>query len=293
MSLEERVLRVSVVITAFNRADLLEVTLGSLLDEQTFSGFEVIICDDASTDRTPEVCTHFAHRDARVRVIRNDVNLGMPQNLNRGIAAAQGEYIANLHEDDAISSNLLAAWMAALDACPNAGFVFNAYDADVEGRDDPRLFTEDIASCNSGSTILERLFFRRWRFTSPVWGTVMARRSAYETLGLFDERFGLLADVDMWMRLSEVGDVAYVREPLIRIASQERAPHRFQITRRRHRRLVQRMFLEARLRHFRGWKLALELARHASYIVMDLTYWEMLRMWRLLKQVTAAMRRRD
>jgi glycosyltransferase involved in cell wall biosynthesis len=279
--------RVSVVITAFNRAELLRVTLRSLLEQQTLAPSEVIVCDDASDDHTQDVCKIFALRDNRVRVVRHETNVGMPQNLNSGIAVSRGDYIVNLHEDDEISHDLLAKWVDSLDRCPNATFVFNAYEAESREGDPVRTYSENLAHCNPGSRVLEQLFFGRWRFDSPVWGTVMVRRQAYDIVGPFDERFGFLADVDMWMRLWDIGEVAYVDEPLIRIVSQDRAPHFFAISRREHRRLVQTMFLEARRRHFHGWKLKFELVRHEYHIAMNTVYWEMLRVRRVAQHFVA------
>src|SRR5205085_4042638 len=80
----------------------------------------------------------------------------------------------------------------------------------------------------------------------------MARASAYQKIGLFDERFGFCADVDMWMRLAERYRVAYVAEPLISLPARETVPRldreRFWDQQRR----LERMFWEGRMRHFQG-----------------------------------------
>lgn len=203
--------RVSVCLTTWNRATTVSKTLDSLL-AQTYSDFEVIISDDCSTDGTDQVCQDYVRRDARVRYYRNAQRLNMPGTLNAAIARARGGYIANVHDGDVYHPELLARWKEALDAVPGAPFVFNAYSAlDRHGilreyrfpSRDSKVPGQDIA----------RHYFRT--ATSCVWGTVMARASAYAAHGPFDARFGFISDVDMWLTLSRGSEVAYVNDALI------------------------------------------------------------------------------
>ena len=159
-------------------------------------------------------------------------------------------------------------WVSALEACPNAGFVFNAYRAlDADGKE-RKIYREPLPPCSPGSVVLEEMFFKRWRFDSPVWGTVMARRSAYEKVGLFDERFGFCSDVDMWMRIAECFHVAYINEPLISLPSRETLPRKIAVEGRDLRRAAERMFWEARMRHYAGKPLqkGLALATHLIHV---------------------------
>jgi glycosyltransferase involved in cell wall biosynthesis len=191
--------KISVVLTTYKRALILPATIDSIL-AQTFTDFELIIRDDCSPDETEAVGRRYEKLDPRVRYRREPKNIGMPGNLNAGILASSGEFVANLHDGDFYEQTLLEKWCAALDAHPNAAFVFNAYRGiDAEGRT-TQVWREPLAPCVPGSTLLEEIYFRRWRFDSPVWGTVMARRAVYLEAGLFDPRFGLVADVDMWMK---------------------------------------------------------------------------------------------
>ncbi len=258
---------VSVVLVTYNRADLLDATIRSVLD-QTLDDFELIIADDASPDHTPEVCRRWAGLDSRVRYNRRPANAGMPGNLNLGILTTRGEYVAILHDDDAYSPDLLEKWKNCLDEHPRAAFVFNAYRA-LDARGQTRtLFREALPRCFPGSLLLEAVFFRFFRFDSPVWGSVMMRRSAFDRAGPFAERFGYWADVDMWMRLAEEYDVCYLDEPLIALTSSEIAPHQFDDSPGRVRPLLGRMFWEARMRHFAGRPVrrAAEAVRHFSFV---------------------------
>lgn len=255
---------VSVVLVTYNRSRALADTIDTLLS-QTFSDFEMIVCDDCSPDDTEEVVRGYQQHDSRIFYRRNERNLRMPENMNAGIRQARGEYIANLHDGDLYHPHLLEKWKSALDRNPGAAFVFNQY-VTLTPDGDARIDKEDLPEVFSGSRLLEEVYFRRWRFGSPVWGTVMARRSAYEDVGLFDARFGFLADVDMWLRLAENYDVAYVAEPLIRIISHDKLPQQFMLDDEAS--LLHRMFWESRMRHYQDRKIrrAVEAARHIAYI---------------------------
>ena len=259
--------RVTVVLTTYKRANVVASTVEAILS-QSYSDFELIISDDASPDDTEEICRTFVETDGRVSYRRNDRNLGMPGNLIAAIAGAKGDYLAVLHDGDGYVPVLLERWVAALDACPDAGFVFNAYSGlDAEGSVKV-TFREPLGSCQPGGVLLERIFFRRWRFDSPVWGTTMMRRSSYESVGGLDPRFGPFADVDLWLRIAERYAVAYVPEAVISLPSREALPRAFQLKPREEEHTVERMFLEARMRHFadRRMRLGAELFRHGAFV---------------------------
>jgi glycosyltransferase involved in cell wall biosynthesis len=284
---------VSVVLTTFGRAKLLPATIESILD-QTLHDFELLISDDCSTDGTETVCQTFVRRDHRVRYRRNETRLGMPGNLNAALREARGDLVANLHDGDVYDRRLLERWRDALVACPSAAFVFNAYrhlnpDGTLRG-----TTRESLPSCFPGLVLLEDIYFRRWRFGSPVWGTVMARRSKYEAVGYFDDRFGFQSDVDMWLRLAEDSFVAYVDEPLITLPSREAAPRLVSLTTSDEARIVRRMFWEARMRHFRDrpFRRAVEAVRHGVFTATAVSTEVLLRGRRIMYEQSLPLRRR-
>ena len=237
---------VSVVLTTYNRADALRETLDTLI-RQTFRDFELIICDDASKDCTRDVAMEYVARDPRIKYHRNEPNLGMPGNLNSGIERATGEFVANVHDGDLYDATLLEKWTAAIRQSPNVAFVFNQYRHLDENGGVERITFEELPSIFPGRRLIEGIYFKRWRFDSPVWGTVMARKAAYKKLGPFDSRFGFLSDVDMWLRLAEDYDVAYIPEPLITLPSKGALPRMVKLVKLD--KIATRMVWEARLRH--------------------------------------------
>ncbi len=88
--------RISIIIPAYNRADVLPRAINSVLS-QTFTDYEIIVVDDASTDETSAVARNF---NGPVHVIRHEVNRGPAAARNTGIEATSGAYVAFLDSDD-------------------------------------------------------------------------------------------------------------------------------------------------------------------------------------------------
>ena len=90
---------ISVVMSTYNRSDLLPRAIDSILN-QTYKDFEFIIINDGSTDGTSDVLKSYAARDKRIRIIENEGNKGLVYSLNRGLDLARGKYIAMMNDDD-------------------------------------------------------------------------------------------------------------------------------------------------------------------------------------------------
>jgi glycosyltransferase involved in cell wall biosynthesis len=292
----DRIPLVSVVLVTFNRANVLGETVRSVL-AQTLDDFELIVCDDASTDETPVVIAEWAARDSRILYVRQPRNLRTAGNLRCGIALAKAELVAVLHDSDVYDPRLLERWAAALGDCPQAAFVFNAYNQlDADGRIE-RTYRDHFDPCLPGRVLLERYYFRRWHFDSPIWGTVMLRKSKYLAVGGLDIRFPFVADVDLYLKLAETNCVAYLPEALIGLASRETLPRLF----RNPQRSVRQAFREARVRHYRDrpYRLLAEMLRHWTFVAMDVAVGPMLapadrlRRRRLRRLSQAGMERRS
>jgi glycosyltransferase involved in cell wall biosynthesis len=200
--------KICVVLLTYNHVEVIESTLQSILD-QTVTGYEIIVSDDCSTDGTWERILQLATKDERIKPIRTTKNMGMPGNANFSIAQTNRPYIALLHHDDLYRKDLLEKWAGVLERNDDVGFVFNQYDSGNSINDGPS-FSEE---CMDGHWFLEKFLFARWG--CPVRGTAMIRRSMWDRVGGMREEFNLIADVDLWMRLSMVSQVGYVREPVI------------------------------------------------------------------------------
>jgi glycosyltransferase involved in cell wall biosynthesis len=115
--------RVSIGLPVYNGENYLAETLDSIL-AQTFTDFEVIISDNASTDRTETICRQYAAQDRRIRYLRNTSNLGAAKNYNRVFELSQGEYFKWNGHDDPLAPVFLERCVAVLDRHPGVVLCF-------------------------------------------------------------------------------------------------------------------------------------------------------------------------
>ena len=206
---------VSIVVPAYNAERFLPEALASIC-AQSYSAIEIIVCDDASTDSTPEVANGAG--DERVRYLRNDRTLGGYGAMNRGVAESRGEYVAIYHADDVYSPDIVERELAFLREHPDAGAVF-CLDRfiDERGREYGRLeLPPSLANVESFDTALLAESLLRYKNTFLRTPSVMVRRAAFDAVGGFDqERFGIAADLDLWVRLSVDSRIGLVHEYLM------------------------------------------------------------------------------
>ncbi len=106
--------RASIGLPVYNGENFLEAALCSLL-AQTHSDFELIISDNASADRTEEICRAFAARDRRIRYYRNNTNIGSARNFYRAFELSSGEYFKWAAHDDLNAPEFLERCINVLD----------------------------------------------------------------------------------------------------------------------------------------------------------------------------------
>ncbi len=185
---------VSVIIPTHNRATLLAEAIDSVL-QQTFSDFELIIVDDGSTDNTPQVVA--AYDDPRIVYIRQD---GQERGAarNRGVAAAQGEFITFLDDDDWFLPHKLAVQVPYLQANPEVGMVISGWDR----------VTEDGAVVRAERPWLHHPepVLRNWLFAAMCHvAAMLMRRSWFERVGGFNQEIISGEDTYLWYCLARAG----------------------------------------------------------------------------------------
>ncbi|MFC1584246.1 glycosyltransferase family 2 protein [Fibrobacterota bacterium] len=119
--------KVSVIMATHNRADILPVSVSSVL-EQTFRDFEFIITDDASSDHTPSVLKDLHNGDDRIIYQRSEQNIGPGAARNMAIERSRGEYVAIMDDDDACRPHRLEREIKVLDSHPDVGLVFSSVE---------------------------------------------------------------------------------------------------------------------------------------------------------------------
>jgi glycosyltransferase involved in cell wall biosynthesis len=116
--------RLSIGLPVFNGADYLEEVLQSLL-AQTYSDFELIISDNASSDGTEDLCRSYAAQDPRIRYYRNTKNIGATQNWYRVFDLSGGEYFASVAHDDVYAPDYMEKCIAVLDQDASIGVCYS------------------------------------------------------------------------------------------------------------------------------------------------------------------------
>ena len=204
--------KISVCIPTYNYGQYLTYAIKSVLN-QSYRNFELVICDDASTDNTKNVVEGFD--DKRIRYIRNDANIGIAPNFNKCVRESKGLYLKFLCADDWFQPNLLEKFSKIMDNYWQVGLVLSAMRWV-----DPNGYLITIAETFSGGTIIpgEKAFnhFLTKGNGGASLTSLMIRRKCFEELGFFknlnDKGWG--SNWEMNMRISAHFDVAYLDEPL-------------------------------------------------------------------------------
>ena len=265
--------RVSIVMPTFRRSSQIGESIRSLLDGD-YQDFELLVRDDGDgTDGTQAAVAAAAAGDNRVRYHRNAVNLGIARNLNAGILESRGEFISVCHDHDLYRVGFLKSMVAALDRHSSALYVHCASDLVMQdGTKFARPEIQDFSELTAGN---EWLKFMLSTPHCPVCALTLVRRIAHERWGLYNPAYGFITDIDMWMRLSAHGDVAYVQEPHLLLRVREEGHPAIwnwaEITQNLFRIHVQhipcayggwrRLLAHVRLRHWRNRSLVVGAAR--------------------------------
>jgi glycosyltransferase involved in cell wall biosynthesis len=201
---------VSFCIPTYGRARYLAGTVASAL-AQTMSDLEVIIVNDCSPDDTEQVARSID--DPRVRYYLNERNLGVPENLNRAMSYARGEFLVLLEDHDLLDPTYLEESLRVAQRHPSVGFVATGlHTIDAQDRAVQR-FVSEFPEFMQGRRFLRRMLTRT---DCPFSVTSVIRRSATEGLDpLFDPRYWWYADQYLWLRLASRSDFGYVAKPLL------------------------------------------------------------------------------
>ena len=212
---------VSVVVPTYNRADHLERTIESVLD-QRFGDFELVVVNDGSTDETAAVIDRFD--DPRIRALSHETNRGGSAARNTGIAASRGEYVAFLDDDDEWLPDKLGRQVAHLEARSDE---WVAVYCDFENvRHGPgkrlrrlakRVMVDRGASDGKrqgGASLIPATL--SMDITLGGASTLLVRRDVLERLDGFDPAFERHQDWEFVIRLLRVGKLAYLDEVLVK-----------------------------------------------------------------------------
>lgn len=201
---------VSVFVTSYNQADLLQEAIDSVL-QQTRQPDELIIADDASTDGSRDLIRSYQQEyPDLIRPILHDRNLGIPRNKNSAYRATTGDLVTYLDGDDRFFANKIEVDLGTFDAHPDADAVCaNVAHVDADGnrtgvwcRDAEAVPTGDVTT-----DVLARTFPNRTIFRNE-----MVRRKRLAEVDFMDPQFAMYHDWELRIRLSRSARLAYTHE---------------------------------------------------------------------------------
>lgn len=210
--MEHRASQVSIGLPVFNGEQYLEQCIQSLL-AQTYEYFELIICDNASSDATERICRSYAALDDRIRYHRNPENIGLIPNFNRTFELSSGEYFRWVAHDDLCAPEHLARCVSVLDANPS---VVLCYCKTMEIDSDGRVigpYEDNLALLDEDPVKRHKAFHERFRTQErgePVFGLI--RRQALLSSGLLGSF--VASDMILLQRLVLLGKIHEVPDRL-------------------------------------------------------------------------------
>ncbi len=200
---------VSVIVPCYNYAEFLPRCLGSILDQPDVD-VSVLVIDDCSSDDTPAVAAALAASDPRVEVRRHEVNQGHIATYNEGLEWAGGDYVVLISADDMMTPGSLARATGVMDRNPRVGMV---YGRALYAPSDRPLPTP--AGRWRGTTVWPGL---RWISQRSKTGynvisspEVVVRGSVHRAVGGYKPSLPHSGDLEMWLRIAAVSDIAYIR----------------------------------------------------------------------------------
>ncbi|HMO34121.1 MAG TPA: glycosyltransferase family A protein [Lacibacter sp.] len=175
-------IRISVLMTAYNRERYIAEAIESVL-VQDYPHFELIIVDDGSKDNTVEIAQGYSGRDTRVRLFRNESNLGDYPNRNKAASYATGDLLMYVDSDDSILPDALSYIISQFQLNPHAG-----YATIYKGQ----IFQPPLV-LSSEEAVRTHLFRESFLHIGP--GGTVIRRNLFQKLGGFPEKYGPANDM--------------------------------------------------------------------------------------------------
>lgn len=176
--------KVSIILPTYNGAKYLRQSIDSCLN-QTCKNIELIIVDDGSTDKTPEIIK--SYHDERIRYIRHKKNKGLAHALNTGFAMATGEYLTWTSDDNYYAEDAMESMVVSLRTNKKIDFVYANYYI-INGDDKVLQSVRGVPSKN----------LKEWNCIGPCF---LYRRKIYEIIGEYNAESFLVEDYEYWIRI--------------------------------------------------------------------------------------------
>lgn len=197
--INSKIPKVSIVVTTFNRKDLLPAALDSI-QAQTYKNLEVIVINDGSTDGTEEVLKNYAG----IGHIISQNNLGQVQSLNKGWRLSSGKYLSYLSDDDILAPKAIESLVQVLEENPDCAAVYPQNHL-ISG--DGKIIRNNVCGPMTQENILTDIHLK-------IGVGAVFRRDVYEKLNGWNSRYRVAPDREFWMRLVLSGEIRFLPEVL-------------------------------------------------------------------------------
>ena len=179
---------ISIVLPVYNGEKYLRDSIDSIIN-QTYKEWELLILDDCSTDSTACIAKEYAKQDSRIKYIRNETNLRLPNNLNKGFSLAKGDYLTWTSDDNKFKPMALETMMNTLIVHDDKDLVYASYQIIDENDRELQIISADFKGREHilGSNVVGACF--------------MYTRKAYDIVGDYDPNLMLVEDFDYWQRM--------------------------------------------------------------------------------------------
>lgn len=200
---------VTVVLPVYNGEDLVEESIRSILN-QTYRDLELIIIDDGSSDRTPEIVDQWAAKDSRIVAVHQK-NSKLPRALNHGFSLAKGEFLTWTSADNNMHSDFLEKLVGYMKDNPDQAMCYaniRAIDGNGDAMTDNAWYSRGE---HSGNVYLPDAVLRLNTYPENTVGAAFMYRRAVPTLiGGYDPLLYTVEDYDYWMRINDFFSVNHV-----------------------------------------------------------------------------------
>lgn len=181
--------KISVIMSVYNGERYLREAIESVLN-QSFTDFEFIIVNDASTDSSLEIIQ--SYDDERIKVIDNETNIGLTKSLNKAVKQARGEYIARQDADDISLPNRLEEQLRYFEQHPEVALLGTSiYIIDENGK----ILGKRTLSADPSKNFFQGSWFAH--------GSAMFKNEVVHALGRYNELFRYCQDYELWLRIAK------------------------------------------------------------------------------------------
>jgi len=187
---------VSVLMTAYNRENYIGEAIESVINS-SYQNWELIIVDDSSKDNTVGVSNSYAARDGRIKVYKNEINLGDYVNRNKVASYATGVYLKYLDSDDLIFPWSLSVMVACMEKYPDAAMGVSQNAGNIIY---PKILTPQ--------EIYRLYFYKNLILSAGPTGTII-RRKDFERYGGFSGK-KYVGDTELWLQIAKLNKMVLI-----------------------------------------------------------------------------------